>query len=47
MKRVRIRDVVCEQIRIVEGPGDAWVLVVRGRIRKTPKRAKPARKAKK
>jgi hypothetical protein len=47
MKRPKVRDVICEAIRIVEGPGDAWVMVVRGRIRATAKRAKPTRKAKK
>ena len=39
-KRAKVRDVVCEQIRIVEGPGDAWVLVVRGRTRAAPTRKK-------
>jgi len=45
MKRIRVTEIACEHVSVVEGPGDRWVLVVRGKaLARTSKRqGKPAR----
>jgi hypothetical protein len=44
-RKAVIRDLVCEVVRMIEGPGDQWVIVIRGRIRKEQKRKRPTRKS--